>query len=363
MNNTTHLGLDVHKESIAAGILRPGSVEPDLRTLANTPEALRKLVSPMDRASLIACYEAGPTGYDTYRVLERLGVRCEVIAPALIPRRAGKRIKTDRIDARNLARLHRAGELTAIRVPTPAEEGLRELIRTREDLKDNRRRAQQRIKGFLLRRGCRYPGNDKGWTQRYDRWIHSQSFDEPAAQLSFEHYLAARTAAHAQLQQATDHIESAATWPQIADMVARLRCLRGLDTISAVTIAAEVSDFRRFANAPSFMAFTGLVPSEHSSGHSEHRGPITKTGNRHVRRVLVEAAWTYRHRPNVGRGLSKRHEGHPPEVLAYCWSAQLRLHARYNKLSRRSHRNTAVVAVGRELSGFVWGLMNDRISV
>ena len=146
-------------------------------------------------------------------------------------------------------------------------------------------------------------------------------------------------------------------------MVARLRCLRGLDTISAVTIAAEVSDFRRFANAPSFMAFTGLVPLEHSSGHSEHRGPITKTGNRHVRRVLVEAAWTYRHRPNVGRGLSKRHEGHPPEVLAYCWSAQLRLHARYNKLSRRSHRNTAVVAVGRELSGFVWGLMNDRISV
>lgn len=362
MNNTTYLGLDVHKESIAAGILRPGSVEPDLRTLANTPEALRKLTSRMDRASLLACYEAGPTGYDTYRVLERLGVRCEVIAPALIPRRAGKKIKTDRIDARNLARLHRAGELTAIRVPTPAEEGLRELIRTREDLKDNRRRAQQRIKGFLLRQGRRFPGSDKGWTQQFDRWIHSQRFDEPAARLSFEHYLVARTAADAQLKQATDHIEAAASWPQIADMIARLRCLRGIDTVSAVTIAAEVSDFRRFPNAPSFMAFTGLVPSEHSSGHSEHRGPITKTGNRHVRRVLVEAAWTYRHRPNVGRGLSKRHQGQPPEALAYCWSAQLRLYSRYQKLSRRVHGNTAVVAIGRELSGFVWGLMNDRTS-
>lgn len=363
MNSVTHLGLDVHKETIAVGILRPDGVEPDVRNTRNTPEALRKLVTPMDRASLFACYEAGPTGYDTYRVLERLGVRCEVIAPALIPRRAGQRIKNDRLDARNLARLHRAGELTAIRVPTPAEEALRELIRTREDLKDNRRRAQQRIKSFLLRHGRRYDGNDKGWTQGFDRWIRTQHFEEHAAQLSFDHYLAGRTMADAQMQQATAHLEAAATWPEISGMVARLRCLRGLDTVSAVTIAAEVSDFRRFANAPSFMAFTGLVPSEHSSGASVHRGPITKSGNHHVRRVLVEAAWTYRHRPNVGRALQKRGEGQPPEVIAYCWSAQLRLHARYHKLSRRGHRNTAAVAVARELSGFTWGLMNDRIAV
>lgn len=363
MNSLTHLGLDVHKETIAVGILRPDGVEPDVRTIPNTPEALRKLVGPMDRPSLIACYEAGPTGYDTYRVLERLGVRCEVIAPALIPRRAGQRIKNDRLDARNLARLHRAGELTTIRVPSPAEEALRELIRTREDLKDNRRRAQQRIKSFLLRHGRRYDGNDRGWTQGFDRWIRTQHFEEYADHLSFDHYLAVRTMADAQLRQATDHLETAAGWPHISAMVARLRCLRGLDTVSAVTIAAEVSDFRRFANAPSFMAFTGLVPSEHSSGLSIHRGPITKSGNRHVRRVLVEAAWTYRHRPNLGRGLMKRSQGQPPEVTAYCWSAQIRLHARYHKLSRRANHNTAVVAVARELSGFAWGLMNDRISV
>ena len=181
MDNATHLGLDGHKDSIAVGLLRPTQQVPDHRVVDNTPEAVRKLVSRLETTSLIACYEAGPTGYDTYRLLDSLGVRCDVIAPALIPRRAGRRIKTDRLDARNLARLHRAGELTASRVPSRSEEALRDLIRVREDLKDDRRRAQQRIKGFLLRQGRRFPGHSKGWSAKFDTWVRAQRFNDNAA--------------------------------------------------------------------------------------------------------------------------------------------------------------------------------------
>jgi transposase len=308
------------------GLLRPQDPVADYRVIDNTPEAVRKLVSKAGTASsLFACYEAGPTGYDTYRLLQSLGVRCDVIAPALIPRRAGQRVKTDRLDARNLARLHRAGELTPIRVPSSEEEALRDLIHVREDLKDDRRRAQQRVKSFLLRQGRRFPGSSKGWSQRFDRWVQAQRFDQVAAQISFDHYLAARSARDAQLDAINAQIDKAATRPPLAEPVAILRCLRGIDTLSAVTVAAEVCDFRRFATAPAFMAFTGLVPSEHSSGAVRRQGPITKTGNRHVRRVLVEAAWTYRHRPSVTAALKRSSEAQPPEVIAYCWAAQLRL--------------------------------------
>jgi transposase len=273
MDNVTHLGLDVHKDSIALGLLRPGREVPDHRVINNTPEAIRKLVSRLDVTSLIACYEARPTGYDTYRLLDSLGVRCDVIAPALIPRRAGRRIKTDRLDARNLARLHRAGELTPIRVPSRSEEALRDLIRVREDLKDDRRRAQQRIKGFLLRQGRRFPGNAKGWSAKFDTWVRAQRFDDGAAQLAFDHYLQARTARTVQLTAIDSEIEAAVTAPPLAEPVAHLRCLRGVDTLSAATIAAEVCDFRRFRDAASFMAFTGLVPSEHSSGLANTADP------------------------------------------------------------------------------------------
>ena len=357
MDNVTHLGLDVHKDSIAVGLLRPRQELPDHKVIDNTPEAIRKLVSRFDPTSLIACYEAGPTGYDTYRLLDSLAVRCDVIAPALIPRRAGRRIKTDRLDARNLARLHRAGELTAIRVPSPSEEALRDLIRVREDLKDDRRRAQQRIKGFLLRQGRRFPGHSKGWSAKFDTWVRAQRFDNNAAQLAFDYYLQARSARAVQLTAIDAEIEVAVTEPPLAEPVAHLRCLRGIDTLSAATIAAEVCDFRRFRDAASFMAFTGLVPSEHSSGTRQHRGSITKTGNRHVRRVLVEAAWSYRHRPHVGVGLARRNEGQPHEVVAHCYNAQVRLNSRYWRLVATRDSRVAGVAIARELAGFVWALM------
>jgi transposase len=362
MTSFTHLGLDVHKDSIAVGVLRSDGIVPDFRMIDNTPEALRKVVRKMGRPEhLIACYEAGPTGYDTYRLLTALGVRCDVIAPALIPRRPGQRVKTDRIDARNLARLHRAGELTTIRIPTPEEEALRDLVRAREHLKDDRRRAQQRVKSFLLRHGRRFPGGTRGWTKRFDEWVRSQRFDDPAAQLTFRHYLSARDLRTTQLGQIDAELDRAAEQAPLLEPVARMRCLKGIDTLSAATIQAEVCDFRRFATASAFMGFTGLVPSEHSSGDRQHRGSITKSSNRHLRRVLVEAAWSYRHRPNVSPKLRARMHGEGADVLAFCWKGQVRLHARFHRVAVRRGRNKAAVAVARELAGFVWALMLDRI--
>lgn len=363
MNSLTHVGLDVHKDSIAVAVLRPGEAISDERIVPNTPEAMRKVFAHFDRAETIACYEAGPTGYETYRLLDSIGFRCEVIAPSLIPRRAGRRVKTDRIDARNLARLHGAGELTVIRVPSPEEEALRDFVRVREDLKADRRRTQQRTRSFLLRAGRRYPARTARWGKAFDAWVRRQSFDEPSAQRTFNHLLAALDARNAHLAQVDREIADAALRPPLDWPVARLRCLRGIDTLSATTLTAEVCDFRRFPAAGAFMGFTGLVPSEHSSGNSSWRGAITKAGNAHIRRVLVEAAWSARHRPAIGPEHRKRLEGQPPEVLAYCWAAQLRLHDKFRKLRATKSHNTAVIAVARELAGFVWGLMNDRIMV
>lgn len=359
--NVTHLGLDVHKDSIAVAVLRPGELEPDQRVIANTPEALRKLIRRVaDRSTLVACYEAGPTGYGTQRVLASMNVPCDVIAPSLVPKRSGDRVKTDRLDARNLARLHRAGELTAIRVPTAEEEALRDLVRLREDLKDDRRRMQHRIKSFLLRHDRRCPDHRRGWSRRYRMWVTAQRFDDPNTQLAFDHLLAALNTRTVQLDAIDQQLGEAAGRPPLADAVARLRTFRGIDTLSGLTIASEVCDFRRFASASSFMAFTGLVPSEHSSGLRERRGSITKAGNAHLRRVLVEAAWSYRHKPYVRPAMAERSKGQSPQVLAYSWQAQVRLHDKFKSVAARKNRNVAAVAVARELAGFVWGLMNER---
>jgi transposase len=364
MPELTHIGLDVHKETIAVAVLRPGTAECDERVIANTPEALRRLVARYpDRAALRTCYEAGPTGYDTWRLLSDLGVPCEVIAPSLIPRRSGAHVKTDRTDARNLARLHRAGELTAVRVPSPAEEALRDLVRAREDLKDDRRVAQQRIRSFLLRYGRRYPAGSGRWGVAYELWLQALRFEEPAAQAAFDHLMGAASVRGAQLAAIEREIEQAALSGPLAEPVARLRAFRGIDTLTAVTVVTETCDFRRFPTASAYMAFTGLVPREHSSGAVRRQGAITKAGNAHVRRVLVEAAWAYRHRPAVRGKLAVRQEGLPPELLAYSWKAQVRLHATYRKLAARRGANKAAVAVARELSGFVWGAMTGRTDV
>jgi len=361
MQESTHIGLDVHKETIAVAVLRPGTGECDERVIANTPAALRKLFARYpDRAALHACYEAGPTGYDTWRLLDSLGVPCEVIAPSLIPRRSGAHVKTDRTDARNLARLHRAGELTAVRVPSPSEEALRDLVRAREDLKDDRRVARQRVKSFLLRYGKRPPTGSGRWGVRYELWLQTLAFEEPAAQAAFDHLMGAASVRAAQLAAIEREIEAATLSGPLEGPVARLRAFRGIDTLTAVTVVTETCDFRRFPTASAYMAFTGLVPREHSSGATRRQGSITKAGNAHVRRVLIEAAWAYRHRPAVRGKLAVRQEGLPPELLAYSWKAQTRLHGTYRKLAAWRGANKAAVAVARELSGFVWGAMTGR---
>jgi transposase len=363
MNEFTHIGLDVHKDSIAVAVLRPGTTSCEERVIPNTAEAVRKLMSRFADQALRTCYEAGPTGYETQRLLASLGIACEVIAPSLIPRRSGVRVKTDRIDARNLARLHRAGELVAIRIPSPTEEALRDLVRAREDLKSDRRIARQRIRSFLLRYGKRYPAPGARWSFRFEVWLRALRFAEPAAQAAFDHLVSAYSVRDAQLDAIDAQIEQAAAAEPLAADAARLRAFRGIDTLSAVTILTETCDFRRFATAASYMAFTGLVPAEHSSGASRHQGAITKAGNAHIRRVLVEAAWAYRHRPAVRGAHAKRLEGQPADLMAYSWAAQCRLHSTYRKLAARRNANTAVVAVARELSGFLWGAMTGRMGV
>lgn len=357
MDSVTHVGLDVHKDSTAVAVLRSDAIEPDHRVVASTPEAYRKLVAGLGTDGIVFCYEAGPCGYDPYRLLARLGVRCEVIAPSLIPRRAGDRVKTDRLDARNLARLHRAGELTAIRVPSELEESIRDLVRVREDIKGDRRRAIQRTKAFLLRHGIRAP---KGWHTGHATWARGLRFEEPATQEAFDALLGAVETRDVQLRSLDAKIAEWSLREPLAGPVARLRTLRGIDTLSAAILAAEVCDFRAFARAPAFMGFTGLVPSEHSSGARTQRGSITKAGNHHVRRVLVEAAWSYRHRPAVGVQLRRRQQDQPQAVIAHSWVAQQRLHDKFVKVAAKHDRNVAVVAVARELAGFVWALMTDH---
>jgi transposase len=238
---------------------------------------------------------------------------------------------------------------------------VRDLLRTREDLKSDQRVVRQRIKSFLLRHARRYPCRQVRWSGAFEAWARSQTFTEPAAGCAFSHLLAAQAARSAQLSALEAEIEALAQEPELAGAVARLRCFRGIDTLSALTLVAEVGDFRRFGSAASFMAYTGLVPSEHSSGLAVRHGSITKTGNHHVRRVLVEAAWAYRHRPGLSEALAKRLQGQPSEVIAYAWRAQLRLCARFRRLAARQGSNKAAVAVARELAGFVWSMMTDKI--
>jgi transposase len=361
MNQITHIGLDVHKDTIAVAVLRPNTIEVDERVIPTTPEAIRKLLSRHDPLSTAVCYEAGPSGYDTHRLVSGLGFPCDVIAPSLIPRRSGSRVKTDRIDARNLARLHRAGELTSVRVPTAAEEAARDLIRVREEVKCDRRIARQRIRSFLLRYGKRYPAGPDRWSQRFEVWARSVTFEEPLATEAFRNLLGAYFVRDAQLAEMGRGIEELATEEPFATGVTRLSALRGIGVLSAMTILAETCDFARFGDAKSYMGFTGLTPSEHSSGASRHQGSITKTGNRHVRRVLVESAWAYRHAPAVRGKLKERLEGQGPEIAAYSWAAQVRLNGVFRRISARKGAHTAVVATARELSGFVWGLMTDNL--
>jgi transposase len=356
---TIHLGMDTSKNTIVVGILMPGDQVPVIDRIWNEEGSVRRLVGRLgDPAALRACYEAGPCGFELHRLLASMGVACDVVAPSLIPRRAGDRVKTDKRDASRLARLLRAGELTPVRVPTQAEEAVRDLVRVRAALLADRKRAQQRVTAMLLRHGRIWRGSY--WTQAHERWLAGQSFDEPALTAALAHYRAALDTRRTELDAIEAELAPWAGREPLAATVARLGCYRGIAELHGLALAAEVVDWRRFPSARAFMGFTGLVPGEYSSGERTRRGSITKAGSAPVRTALIEAAWAYRFKPAIGVVLRRRQHDADPATLARSWKAQRHLHSKYKAMTARGKPPAvAVTALARELAGFVWAEMTS----
>jgi transposase len=353
-----HLGMDTSKNTIVVATLLPGEQDPVTDRIANEEAAVRRLVGRFaDRSALRCWYEAGPGGYELYRLLASMGVACQVVAPSLIPKGSSDKVKTDRRDSRRLARLGRAGELTPVRVPGPAEEAVRDLVRARAAVLEDRKRAQQRLTAVLMRHGRIWRGATY-WTRAHREWIAAQRFGEPALATAISYYRATLAVREAELAAVEAELAPWAAREPLAGPVARLGCYRGIAELTALTLAAEVVDWHRFPAARAFMSWTGLVPAEYSSGDRTRRGHITKAGSEPVRVALTEAAWSYRHAPAIGARLRRRQAGAGPATLARSWTAQRRLHARYTHLLHAGKAAPeAATAVARELAGFAWAEM------
>lgn len=355
------VGLDTHKQSTAVAACEAGrdparfigTISPDV------PSLLRLLARAGDPALVNVVYEAGPTGYGLYRELSRRGYPCQIVAPSLIPRRAGDRVKTDRHDCARLAELSRAGELKPIWVPDDVHESMRNLWRAREDALSSRLRARQQLQAFLLRHGRRYPGKTT-WIKAHEGWIAQQHFEHVGDRVALAEYQLAAHAAEQRVQRLTAALTEATNGWRFEPAVAALRALRGIDTVNAIGLVTEIGDIARFSSARQLMAYLGLVPSEYSSGNSIRRGSITKTGNAHARRLLTEAAWSYRFPARLSRQLRQRSAPLPETVCSHAWKAQQRLCARFARLSARGVQvNKVCVAVARELAGFVWAIVRQ----
>jgi len=359
------VGLDVHAETIEVGVAQAGR-EPG-RCVASIKHDVPKLLKVLGRygdpTEVHVVYEAGPSGYGLQRALAQRGYHCEVIAPSLIPRRAGDRVKTDRRDCKRLAELARAGELRAVWIPDAADEAIRDLARAREDAVNARTQARQQLKAFLLRHQVRYPQRTS-WTKTFYRWLSTLSFAGDGAQTAFTEYWQAVSAADERVGRLTAAlVRSIAGW-RFEPVVKALLALRGIDQISAIGLVAEIGDIGRFAQAPQLMSYLGLVPAEHSSGERVVRGSITKAGNAHARRLLVEAAWSYRFRARVGYAAQRRAEDLPQTLRDMAWKAQLRLTSRFARLRARGvHHNKICVAIARELAGFVWAMAHRQLQL
>ena len=356
----TYLGLDVHKRSIVVAVRQRGALihEEQLPHERAVVARWGRRWKRRSRGKLVCAYEAGACGYALQRQLEDLGIPCQVVAPSLVPRKPGERIKTDRRDARKLAEYLEGGHLTPVHPPTPAQEAARDLSRAREDATQDRMRCRHRLTKFLLRRGKPYTPGRKHWTAAYRAWLAKCSFAEPAAQVVFDDYRLAVAQLDARIEALDHQIEALAQQAPYRKPVGALRCFRGIDTRTAFGLVSELHSIEHFDRASGLMAFVGLVPSEASSGERQRRGAITKAGNTHVRKLLIEAAWHARHKPAIPLALRKRREGQPPEVIALADKAQQRLHRRYGSLVLRGKPNTvAATAVARELAGFVWAAL------
>jgi transposase len=355
------LGLDVHAETIAVAVAEPNGEVRSLGTIANREDSIRKFIKKLGSPEqLRACYEAGPTGFVLYWQLTQLGVDCAVVAPSLVPKKPGDRVKTDRRDALKLARSHRSDDLTAVWVPDEDSESLRDLVRAREAAKQDQLRARHRLTKFLLRTGRRPPGGVKAWTEGYAEWLQQIHYTQPAQEATLldcmneVQHLGDRVK---RLEEVIVEVVKLAPAP-VQEVIRGLQALRGVAHISAVTIAAELGNITsRFESARKLMGYSGSFPSEDSSGKRIRKGGITKAGNAHLRRIVVESAWSYRHRPAIGAKLRRRQEGVPAEITEIAWKAQNRLHRRYMKLmaAGKDQRKT-MTAIGRELLGFIWAI-------
>lgn len=362
-NYSTFVGMDVHKNSIEIAIAESGRTGEVRRygaidnTLTALDKVVRKLVSTGGRLHFV--YEAGPCGYGLYRHLTAQGFDCDVVAPSMVPRKSGDRIKNDRRDACNLARLDRAGELTPVYVPRAEDEAIRDLTRAREDAKTDEKRAKQLLKSFLLRYDVRYAGA-ASWSAAHWRWLSDITMDHPGQQIVLQEYIDAIGECSRRVHRLTDQIQQMVAHWRMSEVVTALQALRGVSLIVAATTVAEIGDLNRFTSPVELMCYLGLVPSEHSSGEKTRRGSITKSGNTHVRRVLTEAAWSYRLPAKVGRGLLKRQEELPEKVCAISWKAQVRLCSRFRQLwAKGKPKQVVVTAIARELCAFMWAIARE----
>jgi transposase len=359
-----YLGMDVHKESITIAVLPAGAKVPTrLERLPNDLSKLKKWIDRVARDGEIrACYEASGAGYVLHRALQEWGYACDVIAPSLIPKRSGVQRKHDKRDATDLARLYRAGELVAVRIPSEADERVRDVVRCRETFQREILKSRHYILKFLARRGFVFR-DGTNWCTPHLHWLQHLTTDgSPLAahdRLVFREYHALLMYKLQRRDALDRQIEQLALLPALAPMVARLQCFRGISLHSAMVLATEIVDWRRFEHPAQLACYLGLVSREDSSGDRTRLGSITKAGNAHCRHVLVQAAWSYRHRPQTSVDLKRRQAGQPPAVITHAWKAQQRLHQRYNHLSYRKRPQIAVVAVARELVGFLWAVMRD----
>ena len=363
---TLYLGLDVHKDSITIAIAEPGP-KGEIRHFGNISNDLGRLEVALGRirkahpdARLEVAYEAGPCGFGIARRLKQLKLPCLVAAPSLIPKQPGSPFKTDKRDARAIARLLRAGELTGVYVPEPTDEAMRDLCRARTDAVDDLRRCRLRLKAFLLRHGYRYHGK-ANWSASHMRYLRELVFPHPAMKAILEEYLQGIDAAHQRVQRIeTSMLTLLETW-RLKPAVQALMAFRGFQLVAAMITVSELGDIHRFPHPRQLMTYLGLVSTEHSSGDRQHLGGISRCGNGHQRWILTECAEHYALPPKVSKELARRQEGQPPEVLALSWKAQLRLHLRFTRLlGRKLHRNKAKVAVARELCGFIWALLRTQ---
>lgn len=362
MKYNTFVGFDVHDEKIVVATIHRDEPEAEvLCTIPNNPDAIRKSMKKLgDPKRIKVCYEAGPCGYVIYRQLTQMKICCVVVAPSLTPIKPGEHIKTDKRDAKKLAKSLRNSDLTPVWVPDEKQEALRDLIRAREEASKDSSRKRKQLSSFLMRLGIQPPEKAKRWTVNYFQWLKKIKFEEVARQVVITEYIHAVEQAQEKIKRYDQAIEEAATGITNQKLFKALQALRGIGLLTAATLISEIGDMSRFKTAPQLMCFLGLIPREHSTGTTRHQGGITKTGNTHVRFLMVESSQHYRLNPRIGQELKKRQEGLSEEIKAIAWKAQHRLHNKYRKMIVRGKPSQkAIIAVSRELTGFIWAIANQ----